>query len=126
MNEEEFSSCDNCSRGLVNPSGYDPRGVLPGNPAVNQPGPSGHGTSNLGIAMLTVGLSHEFDNAWKIEGKASARERNNGPDIYGHYMIDLYAGISHPQYGSLTIDWILHQLAGHQINHLRQLEAIGA
>ena len=32
--------------------------------------------------------------------------------------------LSHPEYGSLTVDWIIHQMAGHQIHHLRQLETI--
>ena len=32
--------------------------------------------------------------------------------------------LSHPEYGSLTVDWIIHQMAGHQIHHLGQLEAI--
>jgi hypothetical protein len=32
--------------------------------------------------------------------------------------------LSHPEYGSLTVDWILHQMAGHQIHHLKQLEQI--
>ncbi|MBI4485531.1 MAG: DinB family protein [Acidobacteria bacterium] len=32
--------------------------------------------------------------------------------------------LSHPEYGALTVDWILHQMAGHQIHHLKQLEAI--
>lgn len=32
--------------------------------------------------------------------------------------------LSHPEYGSLTVDWILHQMAGHQIHHLKQLEVI--
>jgi hypothetical protein len=34
--------------------------------------------------------------------------------------------LSHPEYGGLTVDWIIHQMAGHQIHHLRQLEAIAA
>lgn len=34
--------------------------------------------------------------------------------------------LSHPELGSLTIDGLLHLVAGHQINHLRQLEAIPA
>ena len=34
--------------------------------------------------------------------------------------------LSHPEYGALTVDWILHQLAGHQIHHLAQVEQIGA
>lgn len=34
--------------------------------------------------------------------------------------------LAHPEYGALTVDWIVHQLAGHQIHHLRQIEAIDA
>src|SRR5262245_58243292 len=37
---------------------------------------------------------------------------------------DLATTLSHPEYGALTVDWILHQLAGHQIHHLVQLEQI--
>jgi hypothetical protein len=33
--------------------------------------------------------------------------------------------LSHPEYGALTVDWILHQLAGHQIHHFSQVEQIG-
>ena len=32
--------------------------------------------------------------------------------------------LSHPEYGALSVDWIVHQMAGHQIHHLRQLEVI--
>jgi hypothetical protein len=32
--------------------------------------------------------------------------------------------LSHPEYGRLTVDWIIHQMAGHQVHHLRQLERI--
>ena len=31
---------------------------------------------------------------------------------------------SHPEYGTITVDWIIHQMAGHQIHHLEQLEAM--
>ena len=31
---------------------------------------------------------------------------------------------AHPEYGQLTIDWILYQMAGHHVNHLRQLQKI--
>ena len=33
-------------------------------------------------------------------------------------------GFSHPEYGQLTVDWIIHQMAGHHVNHLQQLEHI--
>ena len=31
---------------------------------------------------------------------------------------------SHPEYGALTVDWIIYQLAGHQIHHKVQLEEV--
>jgi hypothetical protein len=34
--------------------------------------------------------------------------------------------LSHPEYGVLTVDWILYQLAGHQLHHLAQVEPISA
>jgi hypothetical protein len=34
--------------------------------------------------------------------------------------------LSHPEYGALTVDWIIHMLAGHQIHHLRHLDDIAA
>ncbi len=34
--------------------------------------------------------------------------------------------LSHPEYGSLTVDWIIHQMAGHHFHHLVQLETIAA
>ena len=37
---------------------------------------------------------------------------------------DRHIALSHPEYGSLTVDWIIHQMAGHQIHHLAQLERI--
>ncbi len=102
--KEEFSICDNCSRGLTNPSPYDPRGVLnPPTPMVNQGGPSGQTTANLGLVQLTAGGKYEFDNAIALEAKATGRERNNGPDIYGHYLIDAHAGISAPRWGALQV-----------------------
>ena len=33
---------------------------------------------------------------------------------------------THPEYGDLTVDWLIHQIAGHQIHHLKQLEQIAA
>ena len=34
------------------------------------------------------------------------------------------AAFSHPEYGALTVDWLIHQSAGHLIHHLVQLETI--
>jgi hypothetical protein len=38
--------------------------------------------------------------------------------------VDRQVALTHPEYGSLTVDWIIHQMAGHQIHHLAQLDAI--
>ena len=35
---------------------------------------------------------------------------------------DRGTALSHPDYGAQTVDWIIHQTAGHQIHHLKQLE----
>jgi len=32
--------------------------------------------------------------------------------------------LTHPEYGQLTVDWIIRQMAGHVIHHLAQLETI--
>jgi hypothetical protein len=37
---------------------------------------------------------------------------------------DRNTALSHPDYGALTVDWIIHQTAGHQLHHLKQLETI--
>jgi hypothetical protein len=34
--------------------------------------------------------------------------------------------IAHPEFGEISIDWILHTLAGHDLHHLRHLQAIAA
>jgi DinB family protein len=39
---------------------------------------------------------------------------------------DRATSLTHPEYGQLTVDWIIHQMAGHQIHHLEQLEQISA
>ena len=33
--------------------------------------------------------------------------------------------MAHPEYGSITIDWIIYTIAGHQIHHLDQLASLG-
>lgn len=100
----EYSVCDNCSDGLVNPSAFDPRGVLsPPRPMVNQGGDSEAKGRNVFLAQLTLGLSHEFDNAVTIEARTGARLRNNGEDIFDNWFTDIYAGISHPTWGSLQV-----------------------
>ena len=37
---------------------------------------------------------------------------------------DRAIAFSHPEYGALTVDWVIHQMAGHLIHHVKQLEEI--
>jgi hypothetical protein len=34
---------------------------------------------------------------------------------------DRETAMAHPEYGSITVDWIIYTIAGHQIHHLDQL-----
>jgi hypothetical protein len=88
------------------------------------------------MALATAGyVAQAFDqDAW------IAREtRLSGPDALDTFLAlarmnvlffeglsaaDRATSLSHPEYGALTVDWIIHQMAGHQIHHLRQLEGI--
>jgi len=74
--KDEYSLCDNCSAGIVNKAAYDTRGVLsPPVPMLNQGGDSEGTGRNLFLADLTIGVSHEFDNAFKIAAKTSGPRR---------------------------------------------------
>jgi len=69
-----------------------------------------------------------------------AREsRLTGPDAVGAFVAlsqmnrvlfetlapaDRQIAMAHPDYGAITVDWIVHLLAGHAIHHLRQVEMV--
>lgn len=102
--KDEYTVCNTCSPDAVNPSTYDPRGVLTWkNPMINQGSESKRTSTNVYLAQLTLGATHEFDNAVKLEAKASGRVRDGKADIYDNYLIDGYAGVSYPKLGSLQV-----------------------
>jgi hypothetical protein len=41
-------------------------------------------------------------------------------------VADRETTITHPEYGSISVDWVIHQMAGHDWNHLPQFEAIAS
>ena len=98
------------------------------------------------MALTTPGYAAQsFDqDAWmSLEAGGAAGPIGHG-GLSGHDALDAFLGtaamnvalfaslsetdravsLSHPEYGPLTVDWILHQMAGHQIHHLKQLEVI--
>lgn len=56
----------------------------------------------------------------------AAISRLNSALFEGLSPADREIAMSHPEYGSITVDWIIHLLAGHQIHHLAHLEAVAA
>jgi uncharacterized damage-inducible protein DinB len=52
----------------------------------------------------------------------TALARLNAALFEGLSSEDRQVAMSHPEYGTITVDWIVHLLAGHQIHHLQQLE----
>jgi hypothetical protein len=54
-----------------------------------------------------------------------AAGRMNLAFFEGLSAADLAAPFTHPEFGTLTVNWILYQTAGHQMHHWKQLEAIG-
>ena len=85
------------------------------------------------MALATPGyVAQAFDqDTWigresRISGPEAvdafvALARMNGLLFEGLSAADRATPLSHPEYGSLTVDWIIHQMAGHQIHHLKQL-----
>jgi hypothetical protein len=47
--------------------------------------------------------------------------------LYGSLTdADRQTTLTHDEYGPMTVDWIIHQEAGHQVHHLKQLRALAA
>jgi len=88
------------------------------------------------MALTTPGyVAQAFDQeAWiaretRLSGPEAldtflALARMNVLFFDGLSTADRATRLSHPDYGELTLDWIIHQMAGHQVHHLRQLEGI--
>jgi DinB superfamily len=38
--------------------------------------------------------------------------------------VDRQTPFAHAEYGAISVDWVIHQMAGHDRNHLAQLETI--
>lgn len=90
------------------------------------------------MALTTDGyVAQPFEqDAWVVKERASAAA---GPDIAAVFLglaglnLALFASLGaadrattfvHPQFGEITVDWLIHLLAGHQLHHLGQVQAI--
>jgi hypothetical protein len=53
----------------------------------------------------------------------AAMSRLNAALFEGLSAADRAVSMSHPEFGSITVDWIIYLLAGHQIHHIAQLRS---
>ncbi len=53
----------------------------------------------------------------------AATSRLNAALFEGLSAVDRAVSMSHPEYGSITVDWIIHLLPGHQLHHINQLRS---
>lgn len=53
-----------------------------------------------------------------------ALSRMNTAFFAGLSAAERQTPFTHPEYGALTVDWLIYQMAGHQIHHVKQLERI--
>jgi DinB superfamily len=86
------------------------------------------------MALSTPGYTAQpFDqDAWMArESGTSGADALHAFAALGALNLGLYAALSdadrqtqlsHPEYGAMTVDWIIYQQSGHQRHHLRQLE----
>jgi len=70
-----------------------------------------------------VALETPVDPTMALETFLALRRFNLS--LYGRIPADLRARpFRHPEFGEISVDWILHTLAGHDRHHLAQLQAI--
>ena len=92
--------------------------------------------ARMALATPNYGAQRFDQDAWvdretRITGPEAldafaAISRMNGALFEGLSQADRETAMSHPEYGSITVDWIIHLLPGHQIHHLAQLQTIAA
>ena len=88
------------------------------------------------MAVVTPGYAAQ---AWDQDSWIALDSDLSGQEALGAFLatarmnLAFFEGLSaaqrattltHPEYGTLTVDWIIHQMAGHHINHLLQLQQI--
>lgn len=88
------------------------------------------------MAVVTPGyVAQNMDqDAWiALDARLPARTAVDAFTVIARMNLAFFEGLSaadrartleHPEYGTLTVDWILHQMAGHHIHHLKQLQRV--
>jgi hypothetical protein len=70
----------------------------------------------------------------RIDNQAPARAALDAYTALRQFNLAMWRGLTpeqinrgfhHPEYGELTVGWIMAQMAGHDIHHLKQFELVG-
>ena len=90
--------------------------------------------ARMALATPTYAAQALDQDDWmKFDARVSGNDALAGFVAVSRMNRSLFEGLSaaeraiaftHPEYGTLTVDWVIHQIAGHQIHHLKQLEQI--
>ena len=93
-------------------------------------------TTRVRFALSQPGYSAQAfsqDDWLPLDGKIDARTALDAYTALRRFNIAMFRGLSaeqrdrtftHPEYGTLTVWWVAHQIAGHDIHHLRQIESL--
>ena len=77
--------------------------------------------------------SFDQDDWMRVDGHADARAALDAYTSLRRFNLAMWRALTpeqlarsftHPEYGALTVSWILEQMAGHDIHHLKQFRAV--
>jgi hypothetical protein len=95
-------------------------------------------TTRVRFALSTPGYAAQAfsqDDWIGIDGSTDARTALEAYTTLRRFNLAMFRSLSpaqrdreftHPEYGTLTVDWVAHQMAGHDIHHWKQLATIPA
>jgi DinB family protein len=93
-------------------------------------------TTRVRFALSQPGYAAQAfsqDDWLPLDGKIDARTALDAYTALRRFNIAMFRGLTaeqrdrtftHPEYGTLTVWWVAHQIAGHDIHHLRQIERV--
>jgi hypothetical protein len=93
-------------------------------------------TTRVRLALSQPGYTAQpfsQDDWIGIDGAADARTALDAYTTLRRFNLAMFRSLGpsqrnrefkHPEYGTLTVDWVAHQMAGHEIHHLNQLTTI--
>jgi uncharacterized damage-inducible protein DinB len=91
-------------------------------------------TTRVRFALSQPGYAAQAfaqDDWIPLDGQSDARTALEAYTALRRFNLAMFRGLTpaqrgrtftHPEYGTLTVDWVANQIAGHDIHHLKQIE----